>query len=74
MFSSEMGSLNSSGVVSGTLARSGGFVAWVASRLPPDLEKGAPLPAATLRDAAGKPIDLSSFRGRPVFLDFWTST
>ena len=52
----------------------GGFVAWVASRLPPDLETGAPLPAATLRDAAGKPIDLSSFRGRPVFLDFWTST
>ena len=53
---------------------SGGFVAWMASRLPPDLEKGATLPAATLRDAAGKPIDLSSFRGRPVFLDFWTST
>jgi hypothetical protein len=51
-----------------------GTFAWMASRLPPDLVLGAPLPAATLRDAEGKPIDLASFRGRPLFLDFWRST
>jgi cytochrome oxidase Cu insertion factor (SCO1/SenC/PrrC family) len=52
----------------------GGFVAWMASKMPPDLVLGQPLPAATLTDAAGKPVDLAAFRGRPLFLDFWRST
>lgn len=51
-----------------------GTFAWMASQLPPDLTLGAPLPGATLRDTAGKPIDLASFKGRPLFLDFWRST
>ena len=33
-----------------------GTFAWMASRLPPDLALGAPLPAATLHDPAGKPM------------------
>ncbi len=52
----------------------GGFFVWMAARIPPDLAVGAALPAATLRDPAGKPLDLASFRGRPLFLDFWRST
>lgn len=52
----------------------GGLFAWMASQVSPDLEPGQALPAATLTDAAGKPIDLASFKGRPVFLEFWRST
>ena len=52
----------------------GGFCAWMASKIHPDLALGAELPAAMLRDPAGKPLDLASYRGRPLFLDFWRST
>jgi len=52
----------------------GGFVAWAASRLTPSLTVGQALPAAVLVDGAGKPLDLASFKGRPLFLDFWRST
>ena len=62
------------GIVGGLVLLTAASFAWMASRLPPDLVLGAPLPAATLRDPAGKPIDLASFRGRPLFLDFWRST
>ena len=62
------------GIVGGLVLLAGGTFAWMVSQLPPDLAIGAPLPAATLRDAAGKPLDLASFRGRPLFLDFWRST
>ena len=60
--------------VGGLVAVAVGYFAWVASRVRPDLELGQPLPAATLTDAAGKPVDLASFKGRPLFLDFWRST
>ena len=62
------------GIAGGLVLLTAGYFGWMASRLPPDLVLGAPLPAATLRDPAGKPVDLASFRGRPLFLDFWTST
>ena len=52
----------------------GGFVGWMMTKIRPALEIGQPLPAATLTDAAGRPLDLASFRGRPLFLDFWRST
>ena len=60
--------------VGGVVLLFGGWVAWMGARVRPDLELGQPLPAATLTDAAGKPIDLASFKGRPLFLDFWRST
>jgi cytochrome oxidase Cu insertion factor (SCO1/SenC/PrrC family) len=62
------------GIAGGLVLLTVGTFAWMASQLPPDLKLGSPLPAATLRDAAGKPIDLASFKGRPLFLDFWRST
>ena len=40
------------------LVLGGAMFAWMASQVSPDLEKGQPLPAATLKDPAGKPIDL----------------
>jgi cytochrome oxidase Cu insertion factor (SCO1/SenC/PrrC family) len=52
----------------------GASFAWMASRVRPALEIGRALPAATFTDAAGKPVDLASFRGKPLFLDFWRST
>ena len=58
----------------GLVVLAGGFFAWAGSRVRPDLELGQPLPAATLTDAAGKPLDLASLKGRPLFLDFWRST
>ena len=62
------------GIAGGLVLLTVGTFAWMASQLPPDLALGAPLPAATLRDPAGKPVDLASFKGRPLFLDFWRST
>ena len=62
------------GITAGLVRDRGGTFAWMVSQLPPDLAIGAPLPAASLRDLEGRPIDLSSFRGRPLFLDFWRST
>lgn len=35
------------------------------------LDTGDTLPALTVLDAAGKPIDLSAFRGRPVVVYFY---
>ena len=58
----------------GVVVLFGGWVGWMGSQVRPDVELGQPLPAATLTDAAGKPIDLASFKGRPLFLDFWRST
>jgi len=62
------------GIAGSVVVLSAATFGWMASRLPPDLELGSPVPAASFRDPAGKPIDLASFRGRPVFLDFWRST
>ena len=56
------------------LVLGGAMFAWMASQVRPDLEPGQPLPAATLKDPAGKTIDLASFKGRPLFLEFWRST
>ena len=58
----------------GLFVLAGGLFAWMATKVKPDLEPGQALPAATLTDTAGKPIHLASFRGRPVFLEFWRST
>jgi cytochrome oxidase Cu insertion factor (SCO1/SenC/PrrC family) len=60
--------------VGGLVVLTFGYFAWLGSRVRPDLELGQTLPAATLTDAAGKPIDLAAFKGRPLFLDFWRST
>jgi hypothetical protein len=62
------------GTVGAVVLLAGGTFAWMASRVQPDLVVGQALPAAVLTDAAGKPLDLASFRGRPLFLDFWRST
>jgi len=60
--------------VGGLVVLAGGFMTWAASQVRPDLVLGAPLPAATLTDATGKPLDFASFKGRPLLLDFWRST
>lgn len=35
------------------------------------LKPGSPAPAFTLKDENGKPVSLSDFRGKVVFIDFW---
>ena len=42
--------------------------------MPQKAEIGKPAPDFTLRLFDGKSIQLSSLRGRPVFLNFWAST
>ncbi|MCC3157849.1 TlpA family protein disulfide reductase [Hymenobacter sp. 15J16-1T3B] len=37
------------------------------------LSGGRPAPDFTVRDATGKPVRLSDFRGKVVYLDFWAS-
>lgn len=37
----------------------------------PELKLGQPLPKATLRDASGKPIDLSTYRGKYILMHGW---
>ncbi|MGE5243602.1 MAG: TlpA family protein disulfide reductase [Betaproteobacteria bacterium] len=34
---------------------------------------GKPAPAFSLRDLSGRPLDLASYRGRVVLLDFWAT-
>jgi cytochrome oxidase Cu insertion factor (SCO1/SenC/PrrC family) len=38
------------------------------------LEAGTPAPAFTLPSASGEAVALSDFEGRPVLLNFWTTT
>ena len=42
--------------------------------MPPKVETGKPAPNFTLHLLNGKDLQLSGFRGRPVFLNFWAST
>ncbi|MBI2378398.1 MAG: TlpA family protein disulfide reductase [Deltaproteobacteria bacterium] len=37
------------------------------------VSEGQPMPELPLTDLAGKPVSLSSFRGRVVLLDFWAT-
>jgi thiol-disulfide isomerase/thioredoxin len=36
-------------------------------------KKGADAPAATFTDAAGKPVRIADFKGKPVLLNLWAS-
>jgi len=45
---------------------------WDAARMRKELG-GRPAPELTLTDMAGKPVALSSYRGKTVLLDFWTT-
>ena len=56
------------------LLAAGAGVGWMAWRLPPSVPEGSAAPPVVLRAADGTPLDLASFRGRPVLLDFFTST
>jgi cytochrome oxidase Cu insertion factor (SCO1/SenC/PrrC family) len=38
------------------------------------LEAGTPAPAFTLSSVNGEAVALSDFEGRPVLLNFWTTT
>ena len=40
----------------------------------PDVTYGEPLPGASFEDASGEVVALSSFEGKVVLLDFWSST
>lgn len=62
------------GIGGGLALLLGGGFAWMASRLAPTVPAAAMLPAAVLTGLDGQPVDLASFRGRPLFLDFWRST
>src|SRR5450755_3978329 len=35
--------------------------------------EGKPAPGITLLDAAGRPVSLADYRGRPVIVNFWAS-
>src|SRR3569832_1026140 len=39
----------------------------------PPVPKGKPAPDITVQGMNGKPVKLSSLRGKPVFLDFWAT-
>ncbi|MEO8133722.1 MAG: TlpA disulfide reductase family protein [Betaproteobacteria bacterium] len=56
------------------------WIAWCAllcafANLPVALavESGQPAPDFTVADAAGKPVQLASLRGKVVYVDFWAS-
>jgi len=38
------------------------------------LEAGTPAPAFTLPSASGEAVAISDFEGRPILLNFWTTT
>ena len=43
-------------------------------RLEPDVVVGDPVPAVTLTDAGGAPVELASLQGKVVLLELWSST
>jgi hypothetical protein len=46
---------------------------YLASLATPDVKIGEPLPAVMLATLDGEPIELESYRGQVVVLDFWSS-
>ena len=48
---------------------------WMSFRLSPDVGPGDALPALTLTDLEGKPVDVRArHAGKVILLDFWSST
>jgi cytochrome oxidase Cu insertion factor (SCO1/SenC/PrrC family) len=62
------------GVLAVLLVAGGGGLAWLASRLAPDVALGTAGLDATLTAHDGTPLSVSSLRGKYVLLDFWSST
>jgi hypothetical protein len=46
---------------------------FLASQATPDVTIGEPLPAVVLATLDGEPIEIESYRGQVVVLDFWSS-
>jgi peroxiredoxin len=44
-----------------------------AAQSPPPAQIGRPAPTFTLRDLSGRTLDLATYRGRVVLLDFWAT-
>ena len=49
------------------------WCAWAGAPLVAAVETGAPAADFTVVDAAGKPLNLASLRGKAVYIDFWAS-
>lgn len=58
-----------------TLAVASGLVLWCASaKAQTPVKVGQIAPDFQARSISGKPLQLVSFRGKVVLLDFWTTT
>ena len=60
-------------IVAAVAAGSMGFIAQQGSNVKVGLEVGNKAPELKFNDPAGKPIALSSFKGKIVLIDFWAS-